>query len=201
MKTKNEPLSDGTRATSGRTAQDYTIIVAYDGERTEDDYFRGWKLIIPPSRLSLEHFYVKSGGDVYKAVEACIKKKAKLKNFAEFWCVCDVDDTSDEALLAARNLALANNIRLCTSSRCFEVWILLHHKFSDAAIDCEDDAISRVREYYCDYGSPYKVAPFYKLFPKTENAITNATQLSQQQCKNPATTMHHLARKLLQNCV
>jgi hypothetical protein len=197
---KQNAFSAGERVTSGRTAKDYTIVVAYDGERTEDDYFRGWKLVIPPSRLSLDTLFVKSGGSVLKAVEAAIKRKSKYKGYAEFWCVCDVDDTSPQDLAQAQQLALANDIKLCTSNRCFEVWILLHYEFSDAAITTEREAIDRVGAHCPGYGAPYKTTAFHELFANTDKAIENATKLQAGGLSNPITFVHHLVRKLKQNC-
>ncbi|WP_375419910.1 RloB family protein [uncultured Sphingomonas sp.] len=176
-------------------------MVAYDGERTEDDYFRGWKLVIPPSRLSLESLYIKSGGSALKAVEAAVKRKRRFKDYAEFWCVCDVDDTSSDDVARAQELARVNDIKLCLSNRCFEVWILLHYEFSGAAICNEKDAIDRVGKHCPDYGNPYKTLAFHELLPNTEIAIDNAVKLQAANPSNPMTLVHHLVRKLKQNCV
>jgi hypothetical protein len=147
-------LASLDRRVGGRSANDYTIFVAYDGQRTEDDYFRGWKLVIPPSRFSLENTFVRSGGNVLEAVKAAIKVKNKAMNYAEFWCVTDVDDTTNADLDQAKSLALEQNIKLCLSRRCFEVWILLHFHFSEREICDEADAIAQVAQHCPDYGSP-----------------------------------------------
>lgn len=189
------------RVEGGRTAKDYSIIVAYDGERTEDDYFRGWKLVIPPSRLSLEHIHIRSGGNALDAVRAAIKKKRASRNFSEFWCVCDVDDTQSPHLEEAVRLAATNDIRLCLSDRCFEIWIALHYAYTDKELATERDAIDLVRQFYSDYGAPYKTVPFHILHEKTQTAISNAAKLEKDGSGNPITKVHHLVRKLKQNCV
>ena len=176
----------GVRRIGGRTAQDYTIIIAYDGELTEEEYFRGWKLVTPPSRLTIEPLYVRSGGNALKAVEKAIKSKKKYRDFAEFWCVCDVDDTSEGDLAAAKKLAFENDIRLCLSNRCFEVWIALHYCFTTQAITCERDAIDLVRRHYQNYGVNGKTIPFHKLQALTQDAIDNATRLSEENFDNLA---------------
>lgn len=190
-----------TRRVGGRTAKDYTIIVAYDGELTEDEYFRGWQLIIPPSRLTLENLYVKSGGNALKAVEKCVSAKKKYRDYAEFWCVCDVDDTSTADLSAARQLASSNDIRLCLSNRCFEIWIALHFKCYTQNIMCEKDAIDLVRRHFKDYGVNGKTIPFHVLHSETDAAIANAATLAATGFSNPSTSVHHLVRKLAQNSV
>ncbi len=187
------------RVAGGRTAKDYAIFVVYDGEKTEDEYFRGWKLVIPPSRLTLEHTFAKSGGNALEAVKAAVKLKKKAKDFAEFWCVCDVDDTSPECLREAESLAIANNVKLCLSNRCFEVWITLHFEFTDAVFANEQDAIERVSRHCAKYGAPYKSVAFYKLLEKTDDAISNAQKLDAMCSVNPRTSVHHLIRKFKQN--
>jgi hypothetical protein len=190
-----------TRSSGGRSAKDYTIIIAYDGEKTEDDYFRGWKLIIPPSRLTLEPIFVRSGGNALKAVERAAKKKKSYTDFAEFWCVCDVDNTSAGDLHNAQQLATANDIRLCLSNRCFEIWLALHYSYSTQAIGCEEDAIELVKRHINSYSSRNKTIPFHNLYSKTEEAIARAEKLVAAGFENPFTSMHHLARKLFQNTV
>lgn len=189
------------RRVGGRTAKDYTIVIAYDGELTEEEYFRGWKLIIPPSRLTLEPLHVKSGGNALKAVEKSIIKKKKYTNYAEFWCVCDADDTSATDLAAAHILAADNEIRLGLSARCFEVWLALHYAYSTQSINNEKEAIGLIKSHFPEYGDKGKTIPFYKLHARTCDAINNANALAKANLVNPSTNVHHLVRKLLQNTV
>ena len=183
----------------GRSANDYTIVVAYDGEKTEDDYFRGWKLVIPPSRLALIPIFVRSGGNALKAVTRAASEKRKMRDFAEFWCVCDCDDTSDDDLSQAVFLAQKEDIRLCLSNRCFEIWIALHFEKISKPITCEDEAIDAVKKHILTYGDNSKSLNFSVLLPKTSDAIENSLWLSDKAFKNPATNVHVLAKKLLEN--
>ncbi len=192
-------LSNLKRKNVGRTAKDYTIVVAYDGTRTEDDYFRNWEQILSPERLKLLPQFVRSGGNVLKAVKECRKIARKLNGFAEFWCVCDVDDTNEDSLISARNLADESGIRLCLSNRCFEVWIRLHFEVSTAPILNSKDAIECIACHLKYYGNPQKVANFFDLFPKTSYAIRNGEQLEAYNLENPSTKVHNLVKKLSQN--
>lgn len=188
-----------SRKQGGRTAKDYTLVIAYDGERTEDSYFRGWKLIIPPSRLSIVPLFVNSGGNPLIAVRKSITEKRKIKNFAEFWCVCDCDNADAKNIAQAKEEAERNGIKICLSNRCFEVWILLHWCKSTAEISNEEDAIARVKAYYPNYSKKSKTVPFNVLLPRTEDALINAAWLSARNLINPNTMVHGLVKKLKEN--
>ncbi len=194
-----KPRAVVERAAAGRTAKDYTIIIAYDGEKTEDTYFRGWQLVLPPARLTLEPIFVRSGGSPLRAVEMAARHARRARDFAEFWCVCDVDDSTDQTVEQALALAARNDIRLCLSRRSFEIWLLLHFERTDRAIASEADAIAQVATHIPQYTRSSKVAPFYILLPRTETAVANGAWLDGRQIENPSTQVHHLVRKLNQN--
>lgn len=191
--------SDLRRKTGGRTADDYVIVVAYDGEATEDEYFRAWKQIIPFNRLSIQPHFVRSGGNPLKAVKECKKMIGTLDGYAEFWCVCDVDDQPNDVIVKAQELAERHGIRLCLSKRCFEVWMLCHFDVPTSPIGNEQTAITNVQKHLPTFGSPRKGAFFNQLFPLTEDAIENASKLEALEFENSYTKMHHLVRKLHQN--
>lgn len=184
---------------SGRTASDYSIAVAYDGEKTEDDYFRGWSLVIPPSRLTLVPILVNSGGSPLRAVERSARAFRGMKDVAEFWCVTDQDDADDACVEQAFQKAASSNIRLCLSTRCFEIWIALHFRKVDRAVSSESEAIKLVQQDVPSYGVKRKIAPFVQLLPLTDQAVRNGEWLQSQQLNNPRTNVHPLVRKLRDN--
>jgi hypothetical protein len=187
------------RIVGGRSANDYTIIVAYDGERTEDEYFRGWKLIIPGSRLSLVPIFVKSGGNPLHAVRQARKEQKNVGDYAEFWCVSDCDDAPEADIAKAREEALRWNIRLCLSNRCFEVWILLHFERLTRPVNSARDAIAMVGEYEPAFSEKNKSVSFSKLLPLTPTALEHAVWLAGQGFHNPYTNVHGLVKKLREN--
>lgn len=191
--------NDLARKSGGRSADDYVIVVAYDGEATEDEYFRAWKQIIPFNRLSLVPHFVRSGGNPLTAVKRCNQMIKGLDGFAEFWCVCDVDGQPEQIVNEAFALAKKHGIRLCPSNRCFEVWMLCHFLVPSAPISNERDAIERLQAYLPSFGSPKKSACFSDLFPNTEQAIQNAENLEALELHDSSTRVHHLVRKLFQN--
>lgn len=174
-----------------------TIAVAYDGERTEDRYFRGWKLKLGTVGAQIKPYFVRSGGNVLEAVRICIDRAKSDGPFSEVYCVCDIDDTSNMDIVTAKNLAASENIILCLSNRSFEVWLALHWEpVSLAPIVNEKDAISLVARHYQTYHKKCKEVPFDTLYSKTETAIKNAEFLSNQNLMNPSTNVHSLIKKL-----
>lgn len=174
------------------------IAVAFDGEKTEAEYFRGWARKLGTVGVVLTPFYVRSGGNAHAAVQACIKQAKADGPFDEVWCVCDVDDTSSQNLQSARALAKRENIELCLSSRCFEVWLALHWgKISLAGIQSEREAVALVTQHYSAYSVKDKQVPFELLFERTKAACDNADWLLQQSLQNPHTEVQRLVRKLM----
>lgn len=173
------------------------IGIAYDGERTEAEYFAGWRRVLGGAGVELRPFYVSSGGNALAAVQLTLKQRDP--GLDEIWCICDSDDTSHQDLTRAVQLANANDIRLCVSTRSFEVWLALHWgKISLASITNEKEAISLLRKHYKPYSARRKSIPFEILFPLSKSACENAEWLVKQNVDNPATQVHEIVRILIE---
>lgn len=183
----------GTRAPKAEKI----ILIACDGERTEDSYFRNWKAVLGPTRVGIKNFNVRSGGNPLKAVRAAIKLKRSEAQYHEFWCVCDVDNTSNEQVAEAVALAEKEGIKLCLSKRCFEIWIALHFERSTRAVTSEQEAIQIVRKHIPDYAKKIKVAPFSLLLPKSRDACGNADWLFSRDLDDPMTAVHKIVGSFL----
>lgn len=173
-----------------------SIIVAYDGELTEDDYFRNWRSVLGGGSLTLVPIYVKSGGNALSAVEATIKKLPAISDDDEVWCVCDVDDAKSSDIRHAHSLARSRGINLALSVRSFETWIALHFERSARPIGSRAEAIELVKRHVPKYCAKNKVAPFDVLYPLRSVACANAHWLAVQGVGNPATSVHLLIEKL-----
>lgn len=172
--------------------------VAFDGERTEAEYFAGWRKRLGIANVSIMPFLVRSGGNALKAVRETKRLRDREGPFDELWCVCDCDDTAPEDVKQAVDQAARSSINLALSSRSFEVWLACHWaKISTACISCEADAVGLVQKFHAEYGAPSKTIPFSVLEPRTLDACANATWLSAQGCDNPSTNVHHLVSKLV----
>jgi hypothetical protein len=175
-------------------------MIAYDGERTEAEYFKGWsRRLGTRSGVVLKPFYVASGGNALSAAREAYRRACADGDFDELWCVCDADDTPRADLQAAIEYAKSIGMRLCVSTRCFEVWLALHwERISLAAIQTEAQAIALVRRHHSRYGVDGKHVPFSELHPRVGDACRNATWLRERDLANPATNVDELVEMLLE---
>lgn len=185
------------KAAGRRPKANKVIVIACDGERTESDYFRNWRLVLGPTRLSVKNLTVRSGGNPLAAVRAAVKVARKDPDYHEFWCVCDVDNAPERDVVAAAQLADRHGINLCLSRRCFEIWLALHFTRTTRMVRTEDEAIGLVREHLPEYAARIKVAPFGTLLPNSTRACENAEWLEGQDCDDPATAVHKIVRTFL----
>src|SRR5690606_28800496 len=93
-----------------------------------------------------------------------------------FWLVIDLDRWGASKLSEIATLCTQKNYQLVISSRCFEVWILLHFESLETETKelTVDDLIDRIKNYM-----PYKKNIFDTgpLKDKTHVAIENAEKL------------------------
>jgi hypothetical protein len=187
------------RKIGGRQPRVKEILVTYDGERTEAEYFLGWRRELGNKGVVFVQMLVTSGGNARKAGEETIKITKKEPSFDAKWCVCDADDTSFQDLEKAYRLANKNDIKLCLSVRSFEVWLALHWEcISLAHITNEAQAVALVQRHHASYCKDNKLVNFSVLFPLTEAACKNADWLLEQGLTNPKTTVHELIKELHQ---
>lgn len=185
------------RVAGNKSARQQTLLICYDGEKTEEDYFRGWKKALGTKGAVVTPYYVRSGGNALDAVKETVKIKDADSDHDECWCVCDVDDTSAADLAQARTLAKKSGISLGLSVRCFEVWIALHWPgISTAPVANEKEARKLVSRHFPAYSHGPKTVPFAILFDRTDAAIQNAKWLAARAHTNPSTTVHELVEIL-----
>lgn len=184
------------RLTGGRTRRGHLIGIAYDGEVTEESYFRGWQQILAQGTVHVFPEYVKSGGNPKIAVREAIKLKRRNRDISEMWCVTDVDDASNADVATAKSEAAQNGLNLCLSDRCFEIWLGLHFAKSAKAIMSEAEAIALIAQHQPDYSAKNKLVPFSVLLPETDKAVDNAKWLCDQSANNPSTNVDKIVIRL-----
>lgn len=189
-------LGHPKRLTKGRARRGHLIGIAYDGEVTEESYFRGWQQILAQGTVQVFPEYVRSGGNPKIAVREAIKLKRRNRDISEMWCVTDVDGASAADVATARSEAAQNDLKLCLSDRCFEIWIALHFAKSAKAIMTEAEAIALVAQYRPDYSAKNKLVPFSILLPETDMAFENAQWLLAQGTGNPSTNVDKVVARL-----
>lgn len=195
-KRKNRPLK---RKSKNRGKPPQSILIVCEGEKTEPNYFRSFKLSSAVVRV--EGYGANTKSLVKKAVD--IRKRARIDDeiFDQVWCVFDKDSFSLQNFNAAFDLAKRNNIRIAYSNEAFELWYLLHFNYYDSAIsrDAYKKKLSKLLNH------PYKKnsrSMYKELLCKQEAALTNAPRLIKTYNPvdpgrdNPSTTVHKLVEEL-----
>jgi hypothetical protein len=184
------------------------VLIVCEGEKTEPYYLEKLRAfhklssvnvrIVPPPRT-----------DPLGIVNFAINQLNKDPEYNRAYCVFDRDGhaTYGAALRRVREATLCSAERLIaiTSVPCFEIWLLLHYRYSAAPYTSSggtsacDAVISELRDYFQDY-TKANSAVFDALVDKVEDARRHAQRLKQHnedtQSENPATDMHILVKYL-----
>jgi hypothetical protein len=186
--------------TTGTRGKPYErILIVCEGEKTEPNYFRQFRV------TSADVQVVGKGYNTLSLVEEAIrlKQKARLEEepFDQVWCVFDVDSFPAHNVNGAWQKARKNKIRTALSNEAFELWFLLHFDYITAAHsrDRYQDMLSQ------RLGKKYEknsMETYRDLFPMQAQAIENARKLmSQYDPRNPSqdkpcTEVHELVIEL-----
>jgi hypothetical protein len=132
------------------------LIVCEDG-KSAPNYFRALRKFLGLTATSIEV----AGSDgrtqpVQVVARAIQLKKAASDDesgtvpFDQVWCVIDGD--YGDKINNARTSAIANEIKLAISTKCFEYWVLLHFVESNAStMDCDGTVTSLKHPHIPDY--------------------------------------------------
>ncbi len=181
-----------------------TVLIVCEGSRTEVNYFNALKQDLRLTNVTVEPST--TGTDPLSVVDFAIEKaKDAAKNdkkYDRIYCVFDRDKHDDSRFNDAINKIRARSSKGFNgviSVPCFEVWILLHYRYThmpfEAAAEASNCALvcRELRNHISDYrkGS----ADIYKLIKdKTGDAIKHAKQLDAfhetSETDNPSTKVH-----------
>ena len=111
------------------------ILIVSEGDVTEPEYFKGFAKACRNPRVTVE--FAPEHGVPRTVVEAARDRKKEAQDQAErekddnlaydsVWSVFDIDD--HPKVCEAQDMARDNDIRLCISNPCFELWLLLHFR-------------------------------------------------------------------------
>ena len=107
-----------------------TFLIFCEGEQTEKNYFESFR-----KGARIEEFKVLGTGRNTKSLIEYVVRLRKLDDYAvydEVWCVFDKDSFTSEQFNTAIQKAQAKNIKVAYSNEAFELWYLLHFRYSDA---------------------------------------------------------------------
>ena len=161
------------------------ILIAAEGKnKTEKTYFSNFE----DGKKSYNITYARGNNtDPLKLVKMLIKEideiKLDLQDDDVAYCIfdTDVDPNKNKIIEEAIQLAKKNNIKIITSSPCFELWFLLHYDYTTANMDSEE-VIKRLKEYYPKYEKNINIYP--NIIKEIDLAINRAKKIEKYQIDN-----------------
>ena len=161
------------------------ILIAAEGKnKTEKTYFSNFE---DGKKLYNITYARGNNTDPLKLVKMLIKEidelKLDLQDDDVAYCIfdTDVDPNKNKIIEEAIQLARRNNIKIITSSPCFELWFLLHYDYTTANMDSEE-VIKRLKEYYPKYEKNINIYP--DIIKEIDLAIDRAKKLEKYQTDN-----------------
>ncbi len=195
-KRKNRSLK---RKSKYRGVPPESILIVCEGEKTEPNYFRAFRL--SSAAVRVEGWGANTLSLVKKAIDIREKAKDHDEIFDQVWCVFDRDSFPPQNFNAAINLALKENIKIAYSNEAFELWYLLHFHYYDSALS-RNEYKKKLSELL---NHPYKKnsqSMYKELLAKQNAAVKNAARLIKTYNPpdpgndNPSTTVHELVQEL-----
>lgn len=161
------------------------ILIAAEGKnKTEKTYFSNFE----DGKKSYNITYARGNNtDPLKLVKMLIKEidelKLDLQDDDVAYCIfdTDVDPNKNKIIDEAIQLAKKNNIKIITSSPCFELWFLLHYDYTTANMDSEE-VLKRLKEYYPKYEKNINIYP--DIIKEIDLAIDRAKKIEKYQIDN-----------------
>ena len=157
------------------------LIAAEWKNKTEKTYFSNFE----DGKKSYNITYARGNNtDPLKLVKMLIKEidelKLDLQDDDVAYCIfdTDVDPNKNKIIEEAIQLANKNNIKIITSSPCFELWFLLHYDYTTANMDSEK-VIKRLKEYYPKYEKNINIYP--DIIKEIDLAIDRAKKIEKYQ--------------------
>jgi hypothetical protein len=186
------------------------ILIVCEGEKTEPNYFKGFRLATKDVVDINISGIGKNTVSLIKETER-IKKDLEKKNdikYNQIWCVFDRDSFSANNFNNAIEMANAKRFNVAYSNEAFEIWYLLHFQFFITGFDRKLLVKKLNTLLNSEFGYKYKKNDerMYELLKeKQEIAIENSKKLiahhKEVSClnpekNNPSTTVYELVLEL-----
>jgi hypothetical protein len=203
---KIKPRREGTRKYKSH------ILIVTEGEKTEPIYFASMKkaekihatkLEILPSEFGTSPINVVDFAIEMKSINARANRRFGDPKFDDIYCVIDRDShlRFNDACIKAK----AHGIEIIRSIPCFEIWYLLHFKYSSKIHFDRPKLYSQLKKILGTYEKNHDLYNILK--SRQYSALDNATKLYKEQQTiydldrehpNPLTEVHNLVTKILQ---
>ena len=179
-----------------------TFLIICEGENTEPDYFKAFRLT--SATIKAVGQGLGTTALVKKAIKIKEQEKIKGHTFNRAWVVFDKDDFSDNDFNAAIILAQQNQFEVAYSNQAFEYWFLLHFNLYQIPINRSryEEMLSNLLGFSYSKKTGVSNKMFNALLGKQQQAIANAKIVMKQfNGSNPAqeessTTVYRLVENL-----
>ena len=184
------------------------ILIATEGKnKTERNYFREFNRSIKGCAI------VFSDGNntdpvniVHDALNSADKRDIEPQNGDSIYAVFDTDFKKGSQISEARKLAERNGVEIILSNPCFEVWLLLHLRYSTRGYQSNNEVIKELNDVWPEYRK--NIATFKQLRDRCEDAIENTGKLKKfhnetkgtdivERC-NPSTDVDKLVTRIIE---
>ena len=154
------------------------ILIAAEGDnKTERAYFTGL------NRQQKEYHFVMADGnntDPIKIVSDAVTSSQHLeldhKDGDLVFAVFDTDFGKRSQLNEARRIAKQHHVGVIMSNPCFEVWILLHFRYSTHGYHSNDDVLQDLLNRWPAYRKG--IDSFQYIYDRSDVAVENARKLN-----------------------
>ncbi len=195
------------RARAKRAPYDMVLIVC-EGGKTEPNYFSELRDALRLNTANIVICGDECGSSPRDVVDFAIKKYKSSKEYDRVYCVFDKDQhqTYSAALDKVRQTrsAKGHTIQAVTSVPCFEVWFLLHFRYSTKGYEtCQGSICAQVIKDLKQHIPKYEkgiCCAYRQIQDRTDDAVSNAKKLSRHNIDadtdNPSTKVHELVEYL-----
>ena len=180
-----------------------SILIVCEGGKTEPNYFKGLRIAYRLSNANI-HVTPADGTDPMSVVQFA-EREFTSGDYDRVYCVFD-RDTHATYDAARRRVDALPNFYAAVSWLCFEVWVLLHYRYSTAPIESVgkrsacDNAVRELRNHLPNYAKGL-VGIFDILAAQLDVAIEHGGRLcehnEQNGSVNPATNVQDLVEFLI----
>ena len=182
------------------------ILIATEGKnKTEKNYFQGFNKLLKGCNII---FSDGNNTDPVKIVKDAINtarnKDIESQQGDTIFAVFDTDFNKESQISEARKLAEKNDVGLILSNPCFEVWLLLHFRYSTRGYQSNHEVLNELCSLWPVYQKNLK--SFQDLYGSLDTAVENATKLKHfhndienvlvEKC-NPSTDVHKLIKQII----
>lgn len=173
------------RGKVSRKAKKIILIGAEGKNQTERKYFKAFNQVQSEYKIMAgKGNNTDPVGVVEDLLKSAKQEELDLKDGDMLACFVDVDfkNGRDQELRAAMKLARQNNISVFLSNPCFEIWYLLHFRYSTKLYGSNEEVIKELGSYISDYSKSKDV---YDLIEnKIDQALLNTKRLESYHLEN-----------------